>query len=124
MTHSQYNSFLNAMLLLMAILDNRREAEDEAAQRRAVKGALKTWATGVRPTATAVEQLFEDVQEVLERFFAYCSAQPSGPLAVEVREIVETTRSKYLSTRGAGLASPDFRNQLQETVTPDSGDRS
>ena len=124
MTHSQNNSFLNAMVLLMAILDSRREAEDEAVQRRAVKGALKTWATGVRPTATAVEQLFEDVKEILERFLVCRSAQPSGLLADEVKEIVATTRSEYFSTRGTGVASPDFRSQLHETVTPDSGDRS
>ncbi len=43
MNHFQTTPLSNAVLLLMAMLDDRREPLDAAVQRRAVLGALKSW---------------------------------------------------------------------------------
>jgi len=70
-------AFPNAVLLLMAMLDDRHEPEDAAVQRRAVMGALKSWASGETPAPTALEQACDDVQEILDRFLTSRAADLS-----------------------------------------------
>ena len=126
MNHSQTIPLPNAMLLLMAMLEDRREPLAAAVQRRAVLGALKSWASGGLPTPTAVEQAFDDAQEVLARFLAYRSADSATPVAVEVTEVSPPTRCACLTPGRVGHAADAcvLCNQQHKTVTSALGRRS
>lgn len=118
MTHFSKVAIPDVMLLLMAMLDDRPGSDDEALQRRAVLGAVKSWAAGARPTPTALEQAFKDIDAILGRFLAARVADNSLSLAVEVIELMAPVQCTRLATPnggvGGGVRAP--RNHVHETV--------